>query len=106
MLLCALFLHEPSPVPDRTRQPERLAEIPVKVVCGCQDILSLVLIVSVALFPKALTTLELSTCTTHSLALVRSRQPQLLVCIAPLLEQTRLRSSPRPNACPRHQKSS
>ena len=55
------------------------------VVCNRQDILSLVLISSVVLFPQALT-LELSTCATQGLALIRSRQPQLLVCIEPLAE--------------------
>lgn len=60
------------------------------VACGYQDILGLVLVTSAALFPQALTTLELSTCTTHGLALIRSRRPQLLVCIASLVEEDTL----------------
>ncbi len=90
MLLCAFSLQEPSPTADRTTRPEPPAGAPMVMVCGDQDILSLVLITSVALFPQALTTLELSTCATHGLALIRSRQPQLLVCIEPLVEEDTL----------------
>lgn len=75
-------LQEPSAVPDRAWPAEPGAS--VVVVCGRQDILGLVSIISVALFPEPLA-LELSTCATHGLALIRSRQPQLLVCIEPLV---------------------
>ena len=83
MLLCHLPLQVPSPVPHRSQWGEPLAGLSMVVVCDRQDILSLVLISSVVLFPQALN-LELSTCATHGLALVRARQPQLLVCIEPL----------------------
>ena len=86
MLLCTLSLQEPSTISERTKHAEVLAGIPVMVACGRQDILSLVLITSVALFPQALT-LELSTCAIHQgLALIHSSQPQVLVCIEPLVE--------------------
>lgn len=76
-----LSLQEPSAIPDRTWRAEPGAS--VVVVCGRQDILGLMSIISIALFPEPLA-LELSTCATHGLALIRSRQPQLLVCIEPL----------------------
>lgn len=83
MLLCALPLQISAPIPNRSQWAEPFAGISMVVVCDRQDILSLVLISSVVLFPQALN-LELSTCATHGLALVRARQPQLLVCIEPL----------------------
>ena len=90
MLLCTLSLQEPATVSERTKHAEVLAGMPVMVVCGRQDILSLVLITSVALFPQALT-LELSTCAIHQgLALIQSSQPQVLVCIEPLVEEDTL----------------
>lgn len=85
MLLCTLPLQAFSPIPDRTQCAEPPTRISMVVVCDRQDILSLVLMSSVVLFPQALT-LELSTCATHGLALIRARQPQLLVCIEPLVE--------------------
>ncbi|HBP53996.1 MAG TPA: DNA-binding response regulator [Synechococcus sp. UBA8638] len=75
-------LQEPSPIPGNALRTEPGAS--VVVVCGRQDILGLVSIISVALFPEPLA-LELSTCATHGLALIRSRRPQLLVCIEPLV---------------------
>ncbi|MCY4332451.1 MAG: response regulator transcription factor [Cyanobacteria bacterium MAG CAR1_bin_15] len=75
-------LQEPSTIPDQALRAEPGAS--VVVVCGRQDILGLVSIISVALFPEPLA-LELSTCATRGLALIRSRQPQLLVCIEPLV---------------------
>lgn len=66
---------------ERTRPAEPGAS--VVVVCGRQDILGLVSIISIALLPEAMN-LELSTCATHGMALIRSRQPRLLVCIEPL----------------------
>ncbi|KKZ12618.1 MAG: hypothetical protein TE42_03975 [Candidatus Synechococcus spongiarum SP3] len=85
MLLCTRPLQVSSPIPDRTQCAEPLAGTSMVVVCDRQDILSLVLISSVVLFPQALN-LELSTCATHGLALIRTKQPQLLVCIEPLVE--------------------
>ncbi|MXW41349.1 MAG: response regulator transcription factor [Synechococcus sp. SB0668_bin_15] len=85
MLLCTPPLQASTPVPNRSQWAEPFAGISMVVVCDRQDILSLVLIGSVVLFPQALN-LELSTCATHGLALVRARQPQLLVCIEPLAE--------------------
>ena len=85
MLLCTPPLQSFAPIPNRSRWAEPFAGISMVVVCDRQDILSLVLISSVVLFPRGLN-LELSTCATHGLSLVRARQPQLLVCIEPLAE--------------------
>ena len=85
MLLFNLPFQAPSLMPE-PRQGDKLLPggTSMVVVCDRQDILSLVLISSVVLFPQTLN-LELSTCATHGLALVRARQPQLLVCIEPLV---------------------
>ena len=85
MLLCPLPLQISIPVPNHSQWSQPFAGMSMVVVCDRQDILSLVLISSVVLFPQGLN-LELSTCTTQGLALVRARQPQLLVCIEPLAE--------------------
>ena len=85
MLLCTLPPQPFSPIPDRTRYDEPLTGISMVVVCDRQDILSLVLVGSVVLFPQA-PTLELATGATHGLALIRARQPRVLVCIEPLAE--------------------
>jgi len=78
---CTLSLQEPCTIADHAKRAE--SGVSVVVVCGRQDILGLVSIISIALLPETMN-LELSTCATHGLALIRSRQPQLLVCIEPL----------------------
>lgn len=78
---CSLSLQVPSAISDRTKCAKTGAS--VLVVCGRQDILGLVSVSSIALFLQPLA-LELSTCATQGLALIRSRPPQLLVCIETL----------------------